>query len=210
MEGETKKRKVTDINDEDEEDEDVKIEKFFALIRSAKDIRDQLLEAQESNKSRPKKAVTTEKKAEPVRTHRKEKRFPADDVVSNKAEVMINNRGAAAPARSSASAAAAAAATATDSSAVVAAAAAAAPAGSSAVAASTAAPTSSSAAAAAAPAPAPATASSSAAAAAGAGSSSVAVVRSCRSSQEGKVEKTTDHKNKLREGRIILDLNLSL
>lgn len=204
MEGETKKRKVTDINDEDEEDEDVKIEKFFALIRSAKDIRDQLLEAQESNKSRPKKAVTTEKKAEPVRTHRKEKRFPADDVVSNKAEVMINNRGAAAPARSSASAAAAA--TATDSSAVVAAAAAAAPAGSSAVAASTAAPTSSSAAAA----PAPATASSSAAAAAGAGSSSVAVVRSCRSSQEGKVEKTTDHKNKLREGRIILDLNLSL
>lgn len=61
MEGETKKRKIINMAEDDEEDEDIKIEKFFALIRSAKDIRDQLFDA-EGSKHRVKKAVTTEKK----------------------------------------------------------------------------------------------------------------------------------------------------
>lgn len=51
-EGERKKRKITDEAEAEEEDEDVKMEKFFALIRSTKDIRDRLLESDESRQQR--------------------------------------------------------------------------------------------------------------------------------------------------------------
>ncbi|CAO2832506.1 unnamed protein product [Amaranthus hypochondriacus] len=66
MEGETRKRKITFI-EEDEEDEDTKIEKFFALIRSTKDIRDQLLDSSEGSQARAKKVAVSEKKTETVR-----------------------------------------------------------------------------------------------------------------------------------------------
>ena len=66
MEGETRKRKIT-IIEEDEEDEDTKIEKFFALIRSTKDIRDQLLDSSEGSHARAKKVAVSEKKTETVR-----------------------------------------------------------------------------------------------------------------------------------------------
>ncbi|KAJ8439241.1 hypothetical protein Cgig2_030176 [Carnegiea gigantea] len=49
-EGERKKRKIT--IEAEEEDEDVKMEKFFALIRSTQDIRDRLLESEESRQQR--------------------------------------------------------------------------------------------------------------------------------------------------------------
>lgn len=53
-EGERKKRKITIEAEAEakEEDEDVKMEKFFALIRSTKDIRDRLLESEESRQQR--------------------------------------------------------------------------------------------------------------------------------------------------------------
>lgn len=53
MEGETRKRKITTIEEDEDEDEDIKIEKFFALIRSAKDIRDQLIEEEEGSSNKP-------------------------------------------------------------------------------------------------------------------------------------------------------------
>ncbi|KMS94749.1 hypothetical protein BVRB_015670 [Beta vulgaris subsp. vulgaris] len=67
--------------EDDEEDEDVKIEKFFALIRSAKDISDQLFDA-EGSKHRVKKAVTTEKKKSEVavKTVKNDNNFTEVDV----------------------------------------------------------------------------------------------------------------------------------
>jgi len=65
MEGERKKRKITD---DEEEDEEVKMEKFFALIRSAKDIRDQLLDTgkagQTANQKAPPPATAASAKPE--------------------------------------------------------------------------------------------------------------------------------------------------
>ncbi|KAL2941647.1 Meiotic nuclear division protein 1-like protein [Bienertia sinuspersici] len=113
MEDETRKRKITSIiNEEDEEDEEVKIEKFFALIRSAKDIRDQLLEAEEPRppltvtkavaKADKKAVATPEKKTDAItKIQRKEKKLvdlqPQNVVFAKKDDARITTKSSSIP-----------------------------------------------------------------------------------------------------------------
>ncbi|GAB4855673.1 hypothetical protein Ancab_024295 [Ancistrocladus abbreviatus] len=63
MEGDRKKRRVVR---EDEEDEDVKMEKFFALIKNSWDLRGSLLGGEQSRDGGKKKAEDEQRQSAPI------------------------------------------------------------------------------------------------------------------------------------------------